>query len=334
MSFYMHSEHIVQEKYVGRLAPSPTGLLHLGNIWSFLWAWLLAKRAGGSVLLRLEDLDPKRSRFEFSEAIIKDLQWLGLFWDGEICAQSTRQKFYENALQILNSQGYIYPCYCTRKDLRTLAGAPHVEDMGAPYNGHCAHLSRDACMKNEAMGRRAALRLRTQDSEGKSKEIFFEDTIYGKQYYTLHSVGGDFALRRSDKVIAYQLAVVLDDAAQSVTHIVRGRDILVSTPRQIYLQELLKLHKTNYAHVPLLLDENGERLAKRHNALSVHSLRHAGVSAERILGLCAYLSGYIDELKPCYLAELKEQFSLARCRYLLKANDIVLKNSQISFLYA
>ncbi len=319
--------------YTARLAPSPTGLLHLGNIWSFLWAWLCAKNAHGSVILRIEDLDPQRSRQEFSTAIIQDLQWLGLVWDGDVLYQNTRQAYYEHVLRMLEKQGNVYPCYCTRKELRSLAGAPHVEDMGAPYGGYCAHLSLEERAQKERAGRKAALRLRTQNATGESEKILFEDGIYGKQAYSLHDIGGDFALRRSDKVVAYQLAVVLDDAQQGITHIVRGRDILVSTPRQIYLQKLLNLKHVNYAHVPLLLDCLGERLAKRHNALSVRSLREAGVTPERILGLCAYLAGYRDVLRPYNLSELSERFSFARCKRILAAEDIPIKNSEIGFLY-
>ncbi len=326
-----------QNAYISRLAPSPTGLLHLGNVWSFLWTWLFAKNMNASVRLRIEDLDPLRSCSEFSTAIIQDLQWLGLVWDGDILLQSTRKAYYEHILLTLEEQGNLYPCYCTRKELRSLAGAPHVEDMGAPYSGKCAHFSPDERTKikreKEQQGRKASLRLRTQNSKGQSAVLSFEDGIYGKQNYSLHDIGGDFALRRSDGVVAYQLAVVLDDALQGITHIVRGRDILVSTPRQIYLQELLGLNKISYTHVPLLLDEHGERLAKRHNALSVRSLRNAKVTAERILGLCAYLARYQDELKPLYLLELQEQFSFARCKRILAAEDIVINNSELEFLY-
>ncbi len=317
----------------GRLAPSPTGLMHLGNMWSFLWAWLWAKSAGGTIFLRMEDIDPDRSRKEFATAIEHDLQWLGLVWDGDIVYQSQRLKSYAQALNILEAQGRVYPCYCTRKELRALAGAPHVEDMGAPYSGRCAHLSSEERALKEAAGRKPSLRVSTSDAAGISKVISFKDVVYGVQERNLTDVGGDFALRRSDGVVAYQLAVVLDDAAANISHIVRGNDILASTPRQIFLQEILGLDKVQYAHLPLLLNDAGERLAKRHNALSIQALRDAGVGAERILGLFAYLAGYKQDLQPCSLQKLKEHFSFARCTGILQAQDIVVKNSHFDFLY-
>ncbi len=314
--------------YRGRLAPSPTGLLHLGNAWSFLWAWVLAKSADGTIFLRMEDIDPDRSRSAFANAIMQDLQWLGLAWDGEVEYQSSRSSYYNTALESLTKNNYIYPCYCTRKELRALAGAPHVEDMGAPYSGRCAHLSIAEQAEKEASGRRPAMRLRTQEVHN----IDFDDAVYGKQSFTLQDIGGDFALRRSDGVIAYQLAVVVDDAEQSVNHILRGNDILVSTPRQIFLQKLLNLNSIHYTHVPLLLDEDGQRLAKRHSALSLQSLREKGVQAERILGLCAYLAGYTDSLKPIQLHELLHEFSLTRCTRILQAQDIVINSNEMAFL--
>ncbi len=312
---------------VGRLAPSPTGLLHLGNAWSFLWAWLWARSLKGNIVLRMEDIDPDRSRPEFVKAIEQDLLWLGMDWDGPVLMQSTRIKEHNVALQRLEQAGHIYPCYCTRKELRSLAGAPHVDDMGAPYLGTCRELKPHEQAQKEQEGRRAALRLRC--SYGATIE--FNDVIYGPQLFNLQECGGDFALRRSDGVLAYQLVVVVDDAAQGVNHILRGSDILSSTPRQIFLCNMLGLPVPTYAHVPLLLDAEGERLAKRHQSLTLHSLRELGAKPERIIGLLAYLAGLSDNIGSMYASELVQNFSLDKCLNIhnMKQNGIILKNEYI-----
>ncbi len=320
----------MKNNVVGRLAPSPTGLLHLGNAWSFLWAWLWAKSMGGRIVLRMEDIDPDRSKIEFAKAIEEDLHWLGLHWDGPTLTQSTRIKEHNTALQFLEQGGHIYPCYCTRKELRSLAGAPHVDDMGAPYLGTCSKLSSHERSKKEQEGRRAALRLRCPQNE----QIQFDDAICGLQTFNLHQCGGDFALRRSDGVLAYQLVVVVDDAAQGVNQVLRGSDILISTPRQILLCNLLGLNIPQYAHVPLLIDESGERLAKRHQSLTLQSLRGQGVRAENIIGLLAYLAGLRDAISPVCADELVHNFKLENCEkfYNIHNVGIVLKNEYVSSL--
>ncbi len=317
---------------MGRLAPSPTGLLHLGNAWSFLWAWLWARSSHGNIVLRMEDIDPQRSRTEFAKTIEQDLCWLGLHWDGDIVYQSTRHHMYTATIQHLAQKNMVYPCYCTRKELRSLAGAPHVDDMGAAYPGTCAQLNEKMRAEKEKLGRQASLRVRTHEAQ--AQEIIFHDAIYGQQDFHLRHIGGDFALRRSDGVVAYQLAVVVDDAAQKVTHIVRGCDILVSTPRQIFLQKLLGFIQPHYAHVPLLLDEKRERLAKRHNSLSLHALREAQVSPQRILGLLAYLAGLRSDLVPLYLQELVKDFSFEACKAFTAGKDVVVQKKHLDFLYA
>ncbi|GAB6124431.1 tRNA glutamyl-Q(34) synthetase GluQRS [Humidesulfovibrio idahonensis] len=282
---------------VGRLAPSPTGQLHLGNAWAFLLAWLGARSAGGRVVLRLEDIDPERARPEFAAGIVRDLRWLGLDWDeGPDVGgphgpyeQSGRLDFYAGALGRLEAAGRVYPCFCTRKELRSLASAPHasVAEDGSPiYPGTCRNLSateRDALARQ---GRRPACRLRCDDIA-----VAFDDLVAGPQRMTLHDCGGDFALRRSDGVFAYQLAVVLDDIAMGVTQVVRGDDILSSTPRQIFLHQLLGAPVPQYAHLPLVLDAEGERLAKRHQSLTLAALRESGVTAPAIVGYLAWRAG-------------------------------------------
>ncbi len=335
------SQESAQVKPRGRLAPSPTGLLHLGNAWSFLWAWLWAKSSSrgvnsqGSIVLRMEDIDPQRAKAHYVSAIEDDLRWLGLLWDGDTVYQSQRQNVYEQTLHVLREQGFLYPCYCTRKELRTLAGAPHMDDYGAPYPGICATLNEEQRAVKQAIGRKPAWRMACLSSLHNSA-IAFTDALYGEQVYDLQDIGGDFALCRSDGVVAYQLAVVVDDAAQGINQVLRGADILVSTPRQIFLQNCLGLAHPQYAHVPLLLDDTGQRLAKRHSALSLQALRHDGVAVERILGLLAYLAGYVKspELRPVCLAELQDNFSFSQYVYLQKPQERMVTDIHRQFLYA
>lgn len=308
----------------GRLAPSPTGYLHLGNAWAFLMAWWAARQAGGRILLRLEDIDPQRSRAEYAVAIMEDLRWLGMDWDegpdlpaagsGDplpergSCGpyvQSRCSALYAQALQRLDGLGCLYPCFCTRKELRALAGAPHVDDMGAPYPGTCRHLSEAQRTALRQAGRRTSLRF-----HGPSELICFEDAVQGRQCFRLDDCGGDFAVQRSDGVFAYQLAVTVDDGRMGVNQVVRGRDILPSTPRQIALLRLLGYEIPTYAHIPLLCDAEGERLAKRHHSLALRSLRTEGVPPERIVGLLAWLAGANPSRREASAAELTAAFCL------------------------
>jgi len=294
----------------GRLAPSPTGLLHLGNAWAFWLAWLEARRAGGRLVLRLEDLDPARSRADYADQIRRDLLWLGLSWDEEAQPQSLRAPVYEAALAGFTARGLTYPCFCTRRELRSLAGAPQVGDAGAAYAGTCRGLSSARRAALADSGRARSLRLICPPERVWS----FQDLVAGPQGLTLAECGGDFALRRSDGVFAYQLAVVADDLDQGVTSVVRGRDLLASTPRQLYLLELLGGRAPAYAHVPLILDHQGERLAKRHAGLSLAGLREAGVRPENIFGFLARLSGLSDDPGPLAVGDLAPGFAWDRLR--------------------
>ena len=291
----------------GRLAPSPTGPLHLGNAWAFLWAWIAARVEDGGVTLRMEDIDPARSRREWEEAALFDLRWLGLDWDAGPVRQSGRNALYEAACERLDGEGMLYPCYCTRRELRELAGAPHgpegipggVGDAGAAYPGTCRRLTPEERAAREAEGRRPAWRLACPIS-GPEGETAFEDMIAGPQRMTLADCGGDFALRRSDGVWAYQLAVAVDDMDMGVTQIVRGEDILCSTPRQMLLYDLLSgmfggRRPVVFAHLPLVHDEKGERLAKRHGSMGIAALRAAGVSSGRLIGMLAAKAGLAAE---------------------------------------
>lgn len=302
----------------GRLAPSPTGFLHLGNAWAFWAAWASARASSGELVLRLEDIDPARAKPEYAQALVQDLAWLGLDWDygpdtaenGDRFQQSARGAAYADALRFLEAKGLVYPCYCTRKELREIAGAPHVDDAGAPYPGTCRALTRAEREAFERAGRRHSLRLLCPEESGWA----FDDMVMGPQRMTLHASGGDFALRRSDGVYAYQLAVVVDDLAMGVTEVVRGNDILVSTPRQLYLYSLFGGEQPRYAHLPLVTDDAGERLAKRHASLTLGSLREAGVRAETVLGWLAFASGLRPEFTPLYARESIAGFAFEKIR--------------------
>lgn len=326
----------------GRLAPSPTGFLHLGNAWAFLLAWWAARNAGGMVILRMEDIDPQRSRPEYAEAILEDLRWLGLDWDeGPLpgtragdslpeesgpCGpyvQSRCTSIYAGALRRLEALGRLYPCFCTRRELRALAGAPHVDDAGAPYPGTCRHLSTERRAALQAEGRRACLRF-----HGPEEAIAFGDLVQGPQRRRLEDCGGDFAVQRSDGVIAYQLAVAVDDGRMGITQVVRGRDILPSTPRQIALLRLLGYTIPTYAHIPLLLDAEGERLAKRHGSLSLRALRAGGVAPERIVGLLAWLAGGNPSRRDVRPAEVAPHF----CMEAVPRDDIRLDAAMLDGL--
>ncbi|EPR37485.1 Glutamyl-Q tRNA(Asp) synthetase [Desulfovibrio sp. X2] len=297
----------------GRFAPSPTGFIHLGNAWSFLLAWLACRSRGGQMVLRMEDLDPQRSRPEFAQAILRDLSWLVLDWDEgpdkggphAPYVQSGRSHLYEEAVARLRAEGLVYPCYCTRKELRALASAPHAGEAGPAYPGTCAGLSEEECRAREAFGRRPALRLRCPPGEGGEER--FVDLARGE--LCLSPAGlGDFAVRRSDHVWAYQLAVVVDDAAMGVTQVVRGEDLLDSTPGQVRLFRLLGHVPPEFLHVPLLVDEEGERLAKRHASLTLAALREAGVAPEAVVGWLGRAAGFLPAPAPCAARDLLPLF--------------------------
>ncbi len=306
----------------GRLAPSPTGLLHLGNAWAFLLAWLGARSRGGKVILRLEDIDPQRAKPHFAEQLMRDLRWLGLDWDegpdvggpGAPYQQSARTGYYAAALESLLARGLAYPCYCTRKELKDLAGAPQAGDETAPrYPGTCRNLSPEARAAREAEGRRAAIRLRFGPASlGECNIRGIRDLILGP--VDLPPEDDDFALRRSDGVYAYQLAVVLDDIAMGVNQVARGRDILDSTGRQLFLYRLFAAAAPAYAHLPLILDHQGFRLAKRHNSLALASLRESGLGPEKVIGWLAAMGGMLKEFRPVSAGDLVREFSFAEVR--------------------
>jgi glutamyl-tRNA synthetase len=244
----------------GRFAPSPTGPLHLGNLRTALLAWLFVRSAGARFLLRVEDLDRSRVRPGIEEAQLSDLRAIGLDWDEPVVRQSERMELYEEAIARLEADGILYPCYCTRAEIRAAASAPHGISASDRYPGTCRNLSADQRAEREAAGRPPALRVRSGDVR-----IAFEDRLLGR----CEEVVDDFVVRRNDGTPSYQLAVVVDDAAQGIGEVVRGADLADSTPRQILLARLLGLPEPTYAHVPLVLGPDGQRLAKRHGAVAL-----------------------------------------------------------------
>lgn len=298
---------------LGRFAPSPSGRMHLGNVFSALLAWLSAKSAGGEVLLRMEDLDPARSREEYAEAIMDDFRWLGLNWDRRSENQSCRRDAYLAAMERL--KGLLYPCYCTRDQLHA-AAAPHASDGRVLYPGTCRKLTETQRAK---MKKAPSLRLRVP-----GETIVFDDGLQGRQSMDLSAEWGDFIVRRADGVAAYQLAVVVDDGGQGVTQVVRGRDLLSSTPAQIYLYKLLELPIPQFYHVPMLLAPDGRRLSKRDRDLDLGVLRRHW-SPEKLIGLLAFQCGLIPAWEPVSAAELTAEFSWEKVR----KNDIVVDTGKI-----
>jgi glutamyl-tRNA synthetase len=245
----------------GRFAPSPTGPLHLGSLRTALAAWLTARSAGSSFALRIEDLDPERSRPEHERDQLRDLRALGLDWDSEPVRQSSRRSHYEQALDRLESDGRLYPCFCTRAEIRAAASAPHAGELGeGAYPGTCRALSEAQRRQRLRDGRPFALRV-----DARAAVIGFRDRLLGD----VSAVVDDFVVRRADGVPAYQLAVVVDDADQGIEEVVRGADLAESTPRQILLAGWLGLAAPAYAHLGLVLGGDGARLAKRHGAATL-----------------------------------------------------------------
>jgi glutamyl-tRNA synthetase len=271
---------------VGRFAPSPTGPLHLGNLRTALLAWLFARSAGSRFLVRMEDLDRVQSRPEVAAGQLADLAALGLDWDGEVVNQSDRFHQYEAAIARLDAEGLTYPCYCTRREIRQAAAAPQeptaMEVPEGAYPGRCRHLSTAERHAHEVAGRPPALRLRSDGST-----VTVDDELLGP----VSAVVDDVVLRRNDGVPAYNLAVVVDDAAQGVEQVVRGDDLASSAPRQRYLAGLLGLPAVSYAHVPLVLGPDGRRLAKRDGAVSLADQAGLGRAPAGVLSLLAVSLG-------------------------------------------
>jgi len=279
----------------GRFAPSPTGRMHLGNVFSALLSWLSVRSKGGKWLLRIEDIDPQRSRQAYADLLMDDLAWLGLHWDGEPTYQSQRNDIYEYYFNELKKQGLTYLCYCTRADILATQ-APHESDGRVVYQGTCRHLPPQP-------GKQGATRLMVPD-----REIAFVDGHYGPQSVNLAAHVGDFIIRRKDGAWAYQLAVVIDDALTGVNEVVRGRDLLLSSPQQIYVASLLGFTPPNFIHLPLLCNTAGQRLSKRDRSLDMEQLRQH-YTAPQILGQLAFLAGLQPQPEPISAEALVPLFS-------------------------
>lgn len=288
---------------VGRLAPSPTGAQHVGNARTYLIAWLSARAQRGRVLLRIEDIDSPRVKAGAAEQALEDLRWLGLDWDGPAVVQTERLPLYEAALARLKAQELVYPCTCTRSDIETAASAPHAEHEGPVYPGTCAgrRASDAATLKDHSF----AWRFRIG-----AGATAFEDGFHGLVDIDLRRTGGDFVVWKSSGTPAYQLAVVVDDAAQGVTEVVRGDDLLPSTPRQLSLYRALGLTPPRFIHVPLVVGPDGRRLAKRHGDTRLSALRESGVTAAALLGLLGWSCGWLESIRPVTPVELLDRYRL------------------------
>ena len=307
----------------GRFAPSPTGHMHLGNIFAFLLAWLQVRKEKGKMVLRIEDLDSSRSKKVFEEDLINDLKWLGLDWDegldivGDNCCASYRQderrSLYEEVFNNLDT----YPCYCTRAELA--ASAQHGLAGEAPYTGTCRNKKGEIKVNKEPSYRLVV---------PAGVEVEFVDLLQGKVRQNLAAEVGDFVVKRADGVHAYQLAVVIDDGLMGVSHVLRGADLLHYTARQIFLYRLLGFKEPIFTHVPLLCDFDGHKLSKRQKDLSVLSLRENGVLPEAIIGYLGYISGLLPEFKEIKPRELLECFSLSK----VFKNNISININQILYI--
>lgn len=290
----------------GRLAPSPTGHLHLGHARSFLLAWWHARSRGGRVVLRLEDLDGERVKPGMIEATIEDLHWLGLDWDGEAYVQSSGVAEIDAAAQSLLDRGLAYPCVCTRKEILAAQSAPHAGENSAVYPGTCRGKFTTLAEAERASGRPAALRFIAPD-----RIIRINDGIQGAHEFTAREQIGDFPISRSLGLPAYQLAVVVDDARQGVTEIVRGADLLESCARQWLLQEALGYPQPRWWHVPLVTDASGRRLAKRSDDVALARLRKAGTDPRQIVAWVARSAG-MEAPDFVHAGELLGVFDMAR----------------------
>ena len=284
---------------VGRFAPTPSGRMHLGNVFSALLAWLSVRSQNGEMVLRMEDLDTQRTSAEFAQTLRDDLRWLGLTYDRETPPQSQRSDTYDLYFERLREMELLYPCYCTRSQLHSV-NAPHLSDGTYVYPGTCRNMTRE---EQEKMNRAPAWRVMVPD-----RVWSFTDRVQGYYELNLATECGDMVVRRADGVYVYQLAVTVDDGEAGVTEVVRGMDLLSSAPRQMYLQELFGFPHPGYAHVPMLLAPDGRRLSKREKDLDLGQLQ-LRLRPEQVLGSLAYAAGIIDVREPVSAAELVGEFS-------------------------
>ena len=291
-------------KTVGRFAPTPSGRMHLGNVFAALIAWLSVRSKGGEMVLRMEDLDTQLTSEEYAQILREDLRWLGLDYDRETPPQSARSAVYDRYFDKLAEMGLLYPCYCTRSQLHSV-NAPHLSDGTYVYPGTCRNLTE---AQRATFHRAPAWRVRVPD-----RVWTVEDWVQGHYECNLATDCGDMVVRRADGVYVYQLAVTVDDGEAGVTEVVRGMDLLSSAPRQMYLQELLDFPHPAYAHVPMLLAPDGRRLSKRDKDLDLGQLR-ARVTPERLIGTLAFSAGLIERNEPVSARELAGEFRWDKLR--------------------
>ena len=284
---------------VGRFAPTPSGRMHLGNVFAAMVAWLSVRSRSGSLVLRMEDLDTQRTSDEYADVLRDDLLWLGLDWDLETQPQSQRSLVYDRYFEKLEQMDLLYPCYCTRSQLHSV-NAPHLADGTYVYPGTCRSLTN---AERAAFDRKPAWRVKVPDRLWQ-----VDDLVQGNYEENLATDCGDFVVRRADEVYVYQLAVTVDDGEVGVTEVVRGTDLLSSAPRQMYLQELFGFPHPRYAHVPLLVAPDGRRLSKRDKDLDLGALRKH-ITPEKLLGTLAYSAGLTDKNQPISARELAKEFS-------------------------
>lgn len=300
-------------KPVGRFAPTPSGRMHLGNVFAALIAWLSVRSRDGEMVLRMEDLDTQRTSQDYAAQLREDLRWLGLDYDRETPPQSRRGAVYDRYFEQLREKGLLYPCYCTRSQLHSV-NAPHLSDGTYVYPGTCRNLT---TAQREAMDRAPAWRVVVPDRQWR-----FTDRVQGEYRLNLAKECGDMVVRRADGVYVYQLAVTVDDGEAGVTEVVRGMDLLSSAPRQMYLQELFGFPHPSYGHVPMLLAPDGRRLSKRDRDLDLGQLQK-WVSPEAVIGTLAASAGLIDRREPISARELAAVFDWKK----LKGDAIYLDAS-------
>ena len=298
------------ENCIGRFAPTPSGRMHLGNVFAAMLAWLSVRSKGGSMVLRMEDLDTQRTKTEYADILREDLLWLGLDWDKETAPQSQRSDTYDKYFHILAEKGLLYPCYCTRSQLHNV-NAPHLSDGTYVYPGTCRSLTAE---EKAAFSRAPAWRVTAPQ-----KTWQVEDMVQGHYEEDLATDCGDFVVRRADGVYVYQLAVTVDDGEAGVTEVVRGMDLLSSAPRQMYLQSLFGFSHPQYAHVPMLLAPDGRRLSKRDGDLDMGALR-SRLTPEQLLGYLAHAAGLLDRPTPITAKDLATEFTWQK----VKKEDICI----------
>ena len=292
----------MENRPVGRFAPTPSGRMHLGNVFAALLSWLSPKSKGGGWILRMEDLDTLRTKAEYAETLRDDLRWLGLDWDEETEPQSARSAVYERYFQQLREKNLLFPCYCTRSQLHNV-NAPHLSDGTYVYAGTCRNLT-DA--QRAAQKRAPSWRVMVPD-----REVSLRDLVQGDYRENLLTDCGDFVVRRADGVYVYQLAVTVDDGESGVTEVVRGWDLLGSAPRQMYLQELFGFEHPQYAHIPMLMAPEGRRLSKRDQDLDLGALRQR-LQPEQLIGVLAHAAGLTDTAAPISAKELSTIFDWSK----------------------